>query len=100
MRNPAAQGRCDSNHAAIVRAYEELFCRVQDAHKIGGGFPDLICRITTKRGFVIALVEVKTPDGKLSPSQLRFIGEWGSCVTVVQTREDVFAHVQRVRDGL
>jgi VRR-NUC domain len=99
MRNPAAIGRTDANHAEIVDAYEALYCRVQDAHKIGGGFPDLICRITTRRGFVIALVEVKTTDGRLSPSQLRFIGEWGSCVTVVQTREDVFAHVERVRNG-
>lgn len=95
----AAMGRRDANHREITEAYEALYCTVVDSHSLGLGFPDLICKVTTKRGPVVALVEVKTADGKLSPSQLRFIGEWGSCVTVVQTREDVFAHVQRVRDG-
>jgi hypothetical protein len=95
----AAMGRTDANHREVTEAYRSLYCSVLDAHSIGSGCPDLLIGITTKRGRVLQLVEVKTPDGKLSPSQLRFIGEWGSCVTVVQTREDVFAHVERVRAG-
>lgn len=99
MRNPAAQGATDSNHGDVTRWYEELYCRVQDTHKVGGGFPDIVVKIPTKRGPVAALVEIKTLDGTLSKSQIRFIGEWGSCVTIVSTREDVFAHVERVRQS-
>jgi hypothetical protein len=95
----AAMGNRDANHADVTRWYEELYCVVQDTHAVGGGFPDIVVKCPTKRGPQVLLVEVKTADGTLRPSQLRFIGEWGSCVTVVQTREDVFAHVERVRRG-
>jgi hypothetical protein len=95
----AAMGARDGNHGDVTRWYEELYCRVQDTHAVGGGFPDLVVRIPTKRGGVVAIVEVKMPDGTLSKSQERFIAEWGACVTIVQTREDVFAHVEQVRKG-
>jgi hypothetical protein len=87
----------DSNHAEIVAAYEELYCKVHDTHKVGGGFPDIVVKISTKRGPVVALVEIKGADGKLRPNQQTFVNAWGSCVAMVQTREDVFAHVERVR---
>lgn len=93
----AAMGNRDGNHADVTAWYEELFCRVHDTHMVGGGFPDLTVRISTRKGAVIALVEVKTSDGSLRPSQARFVAEWGACVAVVSTREDVFAHVERVR---
>jgi hypothetical protein len=93
----AAMGNRDANHGEISAAYEALYCRVVDTHGQGGGFPDIVVKISTKRGPIAALVEIKTSDGTLSKSQERFIAEWGSCVTVVQTRDDVFAHVQRVR---
>jgi hypothetical protein len=99
MRNPAAQGRPDANHADVTSWYESLYCRVIDTHAVGGGFGDIVVRIPTKRGGVVAIVEVKTADGTLRKSQERFISEWGSCVEVVQTRDDVFAHVERVRAG-
>jgi hypothetical protein len=91
--------KADKNQPEIVAAYESLYCIVLDLHKVGGGCPDIAVKISTKHGPKAELVEIKTTDGKLSPSQLRFIGEWGSCVTVVQTRDDVFAHVERVRAG-
>lgn len=100
MRNPAAKGLLDANHADVVGWYEELYCRVHDTHKVGGGFPDIVVKIPTKRGPIPALVEIKTLDGTLTPSQIRFITEWGSCVTIVSTREDVFAHVERVRQSV
>lgn len=90
-------GNRDANHADVTRWYEELYCRVQDTHMVGGGFGDLVVRIPTRRGGVVAIVEVKTTDGTLRPNQERFIAEWGAVVEVVQTREDVFAHVERVR---
>lgn len=93
-------GKCDANHADVTRWYEELYCRVQDTHGVGGGFGDLVVKIPTRRGGVVAIVEVKTADGTLRPNQERFIAEWGAVVQVVQTREDVFAHVERIRGQL
>jgi hypothetical protein len=93
----AAMGNRDANHSEITKAYEELYCLVKDTHAVGGGYPDINVKISTKRGPVVALVEIKGADGRLSASQERFLAEWGSCVTVVQTRDDVFAHVERVR---
>ena len=93
----ASMGKPDANHADVAKWYEELYCIVFDSHGMGGGFPDLVVRISTRKGHAVALVEVKTADGTLRPSQERFIRDWGSCVAIVQTREDVFAHVERVR---
>jgi hypothetical protein len=94
----AALGNRDANQAAVARWYEELMCLTFDTHALGGGFPDLLVGIPTRAGRVLALVEVKTEDGTLRPSQENFIREWGSgCVVILQTREDVFAHVERVR---
>jgi hypothetical protein len=92
-------GSRDQNHADITRWYEDLYCLVHDTHALGGGFPDLLVRISTRAGHVLALVEVKTADGTLRPSQETFIRQWGTgCIEVVQTRDDVFAHVERVRN--
>jgi hypothetical protein len=93
----AAMGNRDANHGQVTGWYESLYCKVHDTHAVGGGFGDLVVKIPTKRGPVLAVVEVKTSDGTLRPNQERFIRDWGSCVEVVQTREDVFAHVERVR---
>jgi hypothetical protein len=96
----AAMGNRDANHGDVTRWYESLYCLVQDTHAVGGGFPDLVVRISTKRGHVVALVEVKGADGTLRASQERFLREWGcSSIAIVQTREDVFAHVERVRSA-
>lgn len=97
VRARAAMGNRDANHADVAKWYEELFCRAWDTHAVGGGFGDMVVRIPTKRGAVLAVVEVKTTDGVLRPNQVRFIAEWGSVVAVVQTREDVFEHVERIR---
>ena len=98
MRNPSAQGACDSNQSAIAGWYEELMCLVYDSHKWGGGFGDLVIRCPTRQGGILQIVEVKTAEGKLGPSQETFLRQWGTgCVAVVRTREDVHAHVQRIQ---
>jgi hypothetical protein len=94
MRNPAAQGRPDANHADVVKWYQDCFCSVVDTHKLGFGFPDLVigCAGLTE------LAEIKTEDGELLPSQRTFVKSWrGSKVTVIRTQDDVIAHVQRMR---
>ena len=88
----------DLNHAEVSKWYEELYCKVIDTHKVGGGFGDLVVKIPTQNGPVIAIVEVKRPDGHLTPKQHRFMAEWGSAVEVITSRDEVFAHVERVRN--
>lgn len=93
-RHFAVQRKPDANHAQVKAWYEELFCSIVDLSGVGFGCPDLLAGIAGRS----ELVEVKTQDGDLEPSQIRFQREWrGSKVTVVVTREDVVAHVQRVR---
>jgi len=96
-RAKAARGVRDSNHSEIAAAYEELFCLVQDTSIVGGGFPDMVVRIPTRRGPVVALVECKVVWGTLSIAQQSFAALWGSACVLVRSRQDVLAHVERVR---
>ena len=95
MRNPAAQGRPDANHAEVKGWYEELYCSVVDLHGVGFGCPDLLVGLAGHTD----LVEVKTEAGQLKPSQKRFQSVWrGAKVVVVRTHADVINHVQNVRE--
>lgn len=96
-RPRATLGRTDANHADVAGWYVDLYCRVHDTHGVGGGFGDIVVNIPTKRGPVMKCVEIKTADGELRPNQKRFAEDWGSSVVVVQTRDDVFAHVDSVQ---
>lgn len=88
----------DANHGELVKRYEEHFCKVLDLSKVGRACPDILVRINTREGHVLQLVEIKTEDGSLSPSQELFHGEWGarSC-TVVRNVHDVDNHILRVK---
>jgi|HubBroStandDraft_5_1064220.scaffolds.fasta_scaffold21057_5 hypothetical protein len=95
MRNPAAQGRPDSNHSEVVGWYEELYCSVVDTHELGGGMGDLLVGIAG----VNDIVEVKTDGGQLLPSQVTFHRDWrGRKPIVIRTQADVINHVQQVRE--
>jgi hypothetical protein len=52
----AAMGNRDANHADVQRWYEELWCLLHDTHALGGGFPDMVVRISTAMGQIPALV--------------------------------------------
>lgn len=94
MRNPAAQGRPDANQSMVVKWYEELFVSVVLLDKVGSGCPDLMigCAGLTE------LAEVKTEDGELLPTQLRFARDWrGSKVRLIRDQQDVIEHVTRMR---
>lgn len=94
VRHPAAQGAPDANHAQVVSWYQELFCSVVDLHGVGFGCPDLLVGLAGRS----ELVEVKTDEGQLLPSQKRFGRDWrGSKVVIVRTHQDVIDHVTRVR---
>jgi hypothetical protein len=94
MRNPAAQGRCDANQAELTAVYESLFCSVVDTHILGGGMGDALIGCAG----VTDIVEFKLPDGTYTPAQLTFRKSWrGSKILTIRTREDVIAHVTKIR---
>lgn len=62
----------DANQPAIVRALRQCGCLVQSLHTVGRGVPDLlICY----RG-ILALVEVKTSNGRYTKKQVQWHTEW------------------------
>lgn len=92
-RSVFKSGHQDANHDALVRFMSELGPEPIDTSKVGFGFPDLCWPF---QGHTI-LVEVKTPDGSLSPPQLRFHREWrGGPLIVVASEEDVLIEVERM----
>ena len=50
--------------------------------------PDLLCETFKHR---LVFLEVKSAKGKLTPSQEKFIREWGSHVVVVRSVEEAIA---------
>ena len=71
-------GKRDTNHAEIKQALKAIGCRVCDLADIGGGVPDLLVggidRASGKP--ILALIEVKTPTGKLTPDEAEFHADW------------------------
>ena len=87
-------GRRDGNHSDVAKWYRELGCTVFDLADVGLGCPDLLIGIAG----VTCIVEVKMPDGTLTPAQQTFLAGWrGGEVAIVRTQDDVIAHVQNVR---
>jgi hypothetical protein len=64
--------RTDKNHAEIVAAFRHAKCQVQSLASIGGGCPDLLVGIAGHS----VLVEIKSPQGKLTPDQKTWIEAW------------------------
>jgi len=87
-------GKPDSNHHDVIGWYEDLGCKVCDTKDVGLGFPDLVVGAAG----ITDVVEVKSDEGKLRPSQELFVAAWrGSAVRIVRTREDVIEHVMHMR---
>ncbi len=92
------KGKQDANTDEIVDAYKELKCSVE---RIGHlvTFADLLVCISG----VTEVVEIKNPKQKpsarrLTDNESKFMARWGS-YTIVETVDDVIAHVARVRAG-
>jgi hypothetical protein len=86
-------GHHDANHAAIVAVMCQLGPEPIDTSKVGGGYPDLTWGFQGQT----VLVEVKTPDGSLKPSQLRFRAEWrGGPLFLVTCEADVLVLVEEL----
>lgn len=85
--------RKDANHNEIAGYFTDLGCSVFDASKFGDGFPDIVVGFCGQNH----LVEIKTPSGELTPAQEGLIERWRGTITVVGTKEDVIAMVQKYR---
>lgn len=83
----------DANHAEIATAFEQLGCSVFDSSAMGDGMTDLICA-TAGQTF---LVEIKTPEGKLTPAQEFLIERWRAPIYVVGSTDDAANTVQKIR---
>ena len=87
-------GTHDANHADIVAALERLGPSPVDTSRVGAGFPDLVWPF---QGRTI-LIEIKTPDGKLTPPQERFFSEWrGGLLYVISNAADVPILIERIQ---
>lgn len=83
--------KVDGNHSAIVDMYRDGGCSVTSLAGLGRGVPDLLVGFRGQ----LALVEVKTPKGKLRPLQEEFGKVWP--VRVVRSPAEAFAHVLELR---
>ncbi|MBT8113723.1 MAG: hypothetical protein KJO47_08600 [Gammaproteobacteria bacterium] len=90
MRNPAAQGRRDANHAEITQAFEKLGCKVVDLSHVGR-CPDIL----VGHQFGNELVEIKTEKGTFTKAQKEF--KWPNVISIVRTLDDVYALVTKWR---
>ena len=81
----------DARHGEIVAALRKIGCEVQDLSRVGGGVPDLICKLR----FRIMLLEVKSPGGKLTPHQVEWHLRWSPHVAVVQSPEEAIEVMTR-----
>lgn len=75
----------DSTHAAIRDAFRSMGFAVYDSSRFGQGFGDLV----VSRDMQTAIIECKSPGGKLTPDQVKFHGEWRGRIYIVVTVGDV-----------
>lgn len=80
------RGNTDANQKQIVQDLRRCGYSVISLHGVGSGVPDLLIADSSKYW----LVEIKTPKGKLSPSQIAFLERWrGPKVHVCTSTEEV-----------
>lgn len=80
------RARTDAGHKAIVQALRKVGCGVLDLSRAGHGCPDLLVKTHIPMTRLI-LMEVKEPNGKLTPDQKNFIDEWPEVVVVRSVTE-------------
>jgi hypothetical protein len=86
--------RIDANQSEIVAAARKAGASVLDLHNVGRDCPDIL---VGWNGNINLLVEVKSPRGRLSPGQKRFIRDWrGYPVYVVRSAEAMIELLESV----
>lgn len=80
------RGNTDANQKQIVADLRRCGFSVILLHSVGSGVPDLLVCDSSR----CVLVEIKTPKGKLSPSQIKFMESWrGPKIHVCHSTEEV-----------
>lgn len=82
--------RLDTTQHAIVDALLAAGYKVQTLAQVGAGCPDLLI----SRDRRMWLIECKSPGGKLTPMQERWIDTWADEVYVCETPEQALAACQ------
>jgi hypothetical protein len=76
--------KVDANQAEIIAALRGVGASVTSLHRVGQGVPDLLVSYQEKW----YLLECKSPGGKLTPIEARFIQEQQAPVNIVYRPED------------
>ena len=88
----AYRRRTDQNHMEIINALRAVGASVCSTHRVGKGFPDLVCAFRD----VVYLLEIKTPEGSLTRDEIKFIESWDAPVYVVVTVEDALEAINAI----
>lgn len=83
------RARVDKNHGEVVEALRAAGAVVASTASIGNGFPDLIAA----KGERVWMIEVKGPKGKLTPDQVKWIGEWPGVVHIIRSKDEALTLV-------
>lgn len=86
--------RVDANQSVIASAAIAMGCSVADTSRLGVGFPDLVLGLSTLKGRVNLLIEVKDcakpPSArKLTTAEREFRDGWRGQYAVVESVEDL-----------
>jgi hypothetical protein len=84
--------RVDSNHGEIVSTLRRLGATVQDASRMGGGFPDLVVGFRGRTLLVEVKDSAKPPSARqLTPDQERWHSRWRGQVCIVSSVDEALA---------
>lgn len=87
-------GKVDANQHAIIDVLLAANCKVQTLAAMGGGVPDLLVQ---RPDGTLLLMEVKAPDGTLTPLQTKWMRYWPG-VRVVRSPDEALIVVAE-REG-
>lgn len=87
------RGRRDGNHSAVVTALLRSGCTVLDLGDVGEGCPDLLVGLQGMN----FLIEVKMPNGKLTPDQVGWAKVWRGQAVVVRSPDEAIRFIQQAR---
>lgn len=76
--------RTDLNQAAITRGLRTAGVWVFPLHRVGNGFPDLLCAYHGR----LTLLEVKGPRGTLTPDERQWFERYPNLAHVVRTLDE------------
>jgi len=92
---PRWAARTDANQHAIVKALRWRGATVHSLHRVGQGCPDLLVGFHGHN----LLIEVKTDQGELTPSEARWHELWRGMVHIVRTTDDALDILDRIARG-